>query len=168
MAKPDLALVPPYYHNYINLVAEDDLPTAFEQHLADLSLLQAIPEEKWDYRYAEGKWTIRELVQHIIDTERIFSYRALCIARKDKTPLPSFDENQYAAASKANNRSTSSLLGEWEAVQKATQQLFASFNKEQLEAEGIANQKSISVRAIGFILIGHAKHHNKIVKERYL
>src|SRR5690349_21721938 len=112
MPKPNLAEVPAYYHNYVNKVQTEDLKEAFQQHLEAISFLKNIPPEKWSYRYAEGKWSIKELVQHIIDGERIFSYRALCFARKDQTPLPSFDENNYAANSKADSRNAADLIDE--------------------------------------------------------
>ncbi len=169
MTHVDLSRVFEYYHGYINRVSENNLTKAFQKHQTELlSALDEIPEEKWDYRYAEGKWSIKEVVQHILDAERIFGYRALCFARKDKTPLPGFDENLYAETSRADQRSKQSLLEELEAVQKSSAQLFASFDEEQLEQNGIANGKPAYVKAIGFILIGHALHHKHIIQERYL
>src|SRR6187401_310355 len=98
MSRPDLARVPEYFHRYINQVEEDDLMPAFRNQTETfIDFLEQIPPAKIDYRYAEGKWTIKEILQHIIDAERIFAYRALCFARKDATPLPSFEENDYAA-----------------------------------------------------------------------
>jgi uncharacterized damage-inducible protein DinB len=165
----DLNRVPPFYHNYIRQVKAADLKQAFEQYLPQvLHFLGAIDEAKWDYRYAEDKWSIREMVQHIIDAERIFSYRALCMARQDRTSLPGFDENEYVIHSKAGKRSREDLLAELESVQSSTTKLFASFDEEQLESEGIANGNSIYVRAIGFITIGHALHHVEVLRERYL
>jgi len=97
--RPDLSRVGNFYHNYINLVTQDDLVEAFDiQSASFIRFLETIAPDKYDYRYADGKWTIRELLQHIIDAERIFSYRALRFARKDSTPLPGFDENLFAAA----------------------------------------------------------------------
>ena len=169
MPRPDLNRVPDYYHRYIAYVQQDDLAFAMQQQQQEvLSLLQSLPAEKWDYAYAEGKWTVKELVQHVIDTERIFAYRALCFARKDATPLPGFDENNYAAASDANRRSPGSLIKELQMVQQTSTLLFASFSEEQLESEGIASGKSVYVRGIGFILVGHVLHHMNILKERYL
>ncbi len=169
MPKPNLQDVPPFYHNYINLVPTDNLKEAFAAHAATLyELLKTLPEEKWNYRYAEGKWTIKEMVQHIADTERIFAYRALCIARGEKTPLPGFDENSYAAASKGDKRETGALLEELKVVQTSIRLLFESFDEEQLQAVGNANGKPISVNAIGFITVGHALHHLNILQERYL
>jgi|SRR5579875_3035545 len=169
MANVDLSRVPEYYHQYIKLAMDDDLKTAFQKHQTGLvSLLQNIPEEKWNYRYAEGKWSVKEVVQHIIDGERIFAYRALVFARKDKTPLPSFDENNYANASKADERNSHDMIEELKTVQKSSAQLFNSFDEEQLDESGIASNKSNYVKGIGYILVGHALHHKKILEERYL
>lgn len=169
MPKPDLQQVPPFYHNYINLVPHNNLKEAFIIHPVELyNFLQQLPDEKWDYRYAEGKWSIKEMVQHMIDTERIFCYRALAIARGEKAPLPGFDENSYAAASGADKREKTGLLEELKAVQIATALLFNTFSEEQLQATGNANGKTISVNAIGFITVGHVLHHKHILEERYL
>ncbi len=169
MANVDLSRVYEYYHRYINQVTEGDLTKAFQKHQTELvSALIAIPDEKWNYRYAEGKWSIKEVVQHVIDGERIFCYRGLCFARKDKTPLPGFDENTYAEASKADKRSKEDLVEELKTVQRSSAQMFASFNEEQLNEDGVANGKPVYVKALGFILIGHALHHKNILMERYL
>jgi len=169
MPKPNLQEVPSFYHNYINQVPTENLKEAFATHTANLyHFLKDIPEEKWAYRYAEGKWSIKEMVQHIIDTERVFGYRALCIARGEQAPLPGFDENTYAAASKADKREIRGLLEELKAVQTSTTLLFQSFDEEQLSATGNANGKTINVNAIGFITVGHVLHHINILQERYL
>ncbi len=165
----DFSRVPPYYHKYINLVTQNDLKTAFAQNQQNLiDFLDSIPGEKWDFSYAEGKWSIKELVQHLIDAERIFCYRALCFARKDNVALPGFDENSYASNSKANQRTKESLVQEMNSVQQSTVALFNSFDDEQLQTSGIANNNSIYVSAIGFIITGHALHHKQILEERYL
>jgi uncharacterized damage-inducible protein DinB len=169
MANVDLSRVPEFYHTYINLAIKDDLKTAFEKHQVDLvAFLKEIPKKKWDYRYAEGKWSIKEVVQHIIDAERVFAYRALCFARKDQTHLPAFDENIFAANSKADERKKKELTEELKTVQRSSAQLFTSFDEEQLEQAGVASGKSTYVKGIGYILVGHALHHKKILKERYL
>lgn len=169
MANVDLSRVPEYYHRYINLVINDDLSTAFEKHQKELiSFLKDIPKKKWNYRYAEGKWTIKEVVQHIIDAERVFAYRGLCFARKDQTPLPGFDENIFAANSKANERTKKDLVKELKTVQESSAQLFNSFDEEQLDQTGIASGKSTYVKGIAYILLGHALHHRNVLEERYL
>jgi hypothetical protein len=108
------------------------------------------------------------MLQHIIDAERIFCYRALCFARKDTTPLPGFDENTYAANSKSENRKWKSLVNEFMVVRWSTENLFSSFDAEQLESGGTSGGKSNYVMAIGFIIAGHANHHMKVIEERYL
>jgi uncharacterized damage-inducible protein DinB len=169
MTNVDLSRVPEYFHKYINLAADDDLDTAFEKLQTELvSFLKGIPKKKWNYRYAEGKWTVKEVVQHIIDADRVFAYRALCFARKDQTPLPPFDENIFAANSKADSRSKKELLRELKAVQEGSALLFRSFDTEQLEQPGVASGKPTYVKGIGYILVGHAWHHKKVLEERYL
>jgi uncharacterized damage-inducible protein DinB len=165
----DLTRVPEYYHKYINKVKQPDLGVAFKEHSRNsYEFFKSIPEEKWDHRYAEGKWSIRDLLQHLIDAERIFSYRALRFARKDATPLPGFEENEYAVTAKAESRTSQSLLAEWQAVNRSTESLFDSFTEDQLEESGVASGASTYVRAIGFIICGHAVHHMEIIRERYL
>lgn len=167
--RPDLSRVGNFYHNYINLVTEDELNEAFEKESASfVRFLDTIPVEKYNYRYAESKWTIKEVLQHIIDAERIFSYRALRFARKDKTPLPGFDENSFAIASKADARNWDKLVEEFKVVRRSSELLFHSFDEEQLESDGISSNAPNYVLALGFIIIGHTMHHQKILKERYL
>lgn len=169
MSNVDLSRVPEYYHKYINLSINDNLKTALQKHQTNLiSFLENIPEEKWDFRYAEGKWSIKEMVQHIIDGERVFSYRALCFSRKDKTELPSFDENLFTKNANAGARSKQDLIDELKTIQKSSVQMFNSFNEEQLEQPGIASGKPTYVKGIAYILVGHALHHKKILEERYL
>jgi len=169
MPRPDLFTVPEWYHNYIRQIREDSVNEAIRANTPmAVSFLRSIPEEKWGYRYADSKWSIREMVQHIIDAERVFAYRALCIARGEKTSLPGFDENSYAALSKADKRGMEDLITEFETVRTSIEQLYASFDEEQLAATGIANNNRISVNAIGFIIAGHVKHHMNILNERYL
>ena len=169
MANVDLSRVPSFYHGYIQQVQEDRLSDALQSHQQILlNELKQIPEERWDHRYAEGKWSIKEVVQHIIDAERIFCYRALRFARKDSVELPGFDENLFAANSKSERRTKQDLLEELATVQKSSALLFASFDEEQLQASGVANGKSIYVKAIGFIVVGHGLHHLNVVRERYL
>lgn len=133
-----------------------------------IKFVQNIPLDKFDYSYAEGKWTIKEIIQHIIDTERIFAYRALRISRNDKTPLPGFEENDYAQNTDAKTRSIQDLLTEFSAVRHSNLLMFKSFSDEQLRRIGTASNHEISVRAIGFLLLGHVKHHQKVFEERYL
>jgi uncharacterized damage-inducible protein DinB len=169
MSNVDLSRVPEYYHKYINLAIDDDLKTAFEKHQTALvSFLKDIPKKKWNYRYADGKWSVKEVVQHIMDAERVFVYRALCFARKDQTPLPSFDENIFAANSKADERTKKDLIKELKTVQQSSAQLFNSLDEEQLELAGVASGKPTYVKGIAYIVLGHALHHKKILEEKYL
>ncbi|MES2573720.1 MAG: DinB family protein [Bacteroidota bacterium] len=154
---------------YIKAIENVELLEELEISLHEfIKFVQNIPMDKFDYRYAEGKWTIKEIIQHIIDTERIFAYRALRISRNDKTPLPGFEENDYALNTDANRRSIQELLTEFSAVRHSNLLLFKSFSAEQLTRIGIASEHPISVRAIGFIILGHLKHHQKVFQERYL
>jgi uncharacterized damage-inducible protein DinB len=157
-----------YYNKYINLVAEDTIPEAFakQQPLLE-AFLQNIPPEKAGYAYAEGKWTIQQALQHITDCERIFAYRALRFARKDKTPVPGFEENDYAAAAQVSHRSLQDQANELLAVRRATLELFKSFVPEDLEQTGAANTYEVSVSSLGFIIAGHVYHHINVIEERY-
>src|SRR5258706_9454087 len=167
--RPDLTRVPAFYYNYINEVAEDDLLEALKvESPAFIQFMESIPPEKYDYRYAAGKWTVKEVLQHIIDAERIFGYRALRFARKDPTFLPGFDENSYADNAKADKRDWKNLLEEFKAVRKSSEFLFGSFDDEQLDAVGTANNNSNYVLGIGFIVVGHSVHHRNVLRERYL
>jgi uncharacterized damage-inducible protein DinB len=169
MPRPDLQKVPAHLHEEINLVEQDDLKEAFSKHADAISFLKAIPEEKWSYRYAEGKWSIRQVVQHIIDGERIFCNRALVIARKDKTTsLVSFDQDEYENASKADKRTKDDLISELAALQQSSIKFFGSFDDEQLQTRGTIGNYTIDVNALGFVVIGHTLHHLKIIRERYL
>ncbi|TRW25733.1 DinB family protein [Flavobacterium zepuense] len=160
----------PYQESYISLV--DDAWSLVEElevsvH-AFIKFVQEIPMDKYDYRYAKGKWTIKDIIQHIIDTERIFSYRALRFARNDNTPLPGYEENAYGAIANGHERKLQELLTELTIVRQGTIMLFKSFDEDALLRTGTASGYTVSVRALGFIIIGHQNHHIKIFKERYL
>jgi len=160
----------PFYGTYIDQVSDEySLVEELEISVHRLiKFVQDIPMDKFDYRYAEGKWTIKDILQHLIDAERIFTYRALRFARKDTTDLPGFDENDYVDATNANARNIMSLLTELSAVRHSTLLLFKSFSDEDLMRRGTANNNRISVRALGFVIIGHQNHHQRVFKERYL
>jgi uncharacterized damage-inducible protein DinB len=154
---------------YVKVLENVELIEELEISLHDfIKFIQNIPLDKFDYSYAEGKWTIKEIIQHIIDSERIFAYRALRISRNDKTPLPGFEENDYVDNTDAKSRSIQELLTEFSAVRHSNLLLFKSFSDEQMTRIGIASNHEISVRALGFIIIGHMKHHQKVFAERYL
>ena len=169
MPKPSPANYPSYFQRYISLVPEEDLQTAFKNQLPIISgFLQSITEEKSNHTYAPGKWTIKELLQHMTDTERIFAYRSLCFARKEQASLPGFDENEYAANSNANIRSWKDLTDEFLLVRKTTEILFSSFTEAALLNSGTANNNPATAASMGFTAIGHVYHHKKILEERYL
>lgn len=161
--------IPGYFKVYTDQVIENDLATAFT-HQSEVmkALFPAITAEKAEFSYAPGKWTIKELVQHLVDAERIFSYRALCFARQERAVLPSFDENAYAANSLANRRPWQTLVDEFVGTRRSTLFLYDSFTPEMLASKGQAGNNILSVEEIGFITIGHFTHHHKILKERYL
>lgn len=169
MARPLATEYGEYYHGYVMKVKEDDLLSAFRNQTAvSLQFWQEIPETKQNYAYATGKWTLKQVLQHIIDAERIFAYRALRFARKDMTPLASFDENNYAEEARVDHRSWSDMVEEFQMVRTASEHLFRSFDGEELERSGVASNRPMSVRSLGYVIVGHAIHHQDVVKERYL
>ncbi|WP_119079015.1 DinB family protein [Chitinophaga alhagiae] len=169
MARPLASEYGEYYHGYISKVKEDDLLTAFRNQTAvSLQFWREIPENKLDHAYATGKWTVRQVLQHLTDAERIFAYRALRFARKDMTPLASFDENSYAEEARVDHRSWTDMVEEFQMVRIASEHLFRSLDGEEMERSGIASNALMSVRSLGYVIIGHAIHHQGIVKERYL
>ena len=158
----------PYYATYISTVSENVLGELEHQAVSFPQFLKEISDEKSYYAYAEGKWTIKEVVGHMIDTERIMAYRALRIARNDKTPLASFEENDYVANALFNDRSLQSLADEFQAVRNGNIYLFKHLNEEEFNRMGTASNKPVSVRALLYILVGHVNHHRNILEERYL
>lgn len=161
--------VPDFYTNYINAIHEDDLQEALLNNTRRFrKLLKQIPHKKINYAYAEGKWTIKELLQHIIDAERVFIYRALTFARQDPAQLPGFDENNWAITANAPKRKWHELVDEFKAMRASNELFFASLNDNQLRQTGTANNNTISVAALGFVCAGHVAHHIRIIRERYL
>ena len=170
MARPVSGTFHPIYQQrYIDAaIGESPIEVIDNHSTAFIIFVNSIPEEKGDYSYAEGKWTVKQLLQHIIDTERIFTYRALCISRGEPLPLPGFDENSYALNAPASHRTLASLKEEFAFVRQATDILIKSFTNEQLNRKGVASNYVISVNALCFIIFGHIVHHQKILQERYL
>lgn len=167
--RPSATSYPSYFNNYIKLIGEDDLLPALAGQTREADrFFRIISESQSTYKYDDEKWTIKEILQHVIDTERIFCFRALSIARGDQQTLPSFDENRYAAHSHANDRSWNELTEEFIALRQATNHLFRSFNFFDMESVGRINDYEMSVLALGFTIAGHAAHHINIIKERYL
>ena len=169
MTKPDLSAVPTFYKGYVENVKDMDVLEALQQSSkVALNIFRGIPEEMGEYRYAEGKWSIKELFNHMMDAERIFAYRALRFSRNDKTPLSGFEENDYAPLANAHARSVEQLVNEMERLRATTTDLFSSFNAEMLKREGTANNNKISVLNLGYVIAGHETHHRKVIVERYL
>ncbi len=169
MRRPEPGEYAPYYQRYIDLVKGDNPIKALEnQIIAMQAFLSEIPEDKENYRYAPGKWSIKEIIGHLIDTERIFGYRALSFARKEKTPLPGFEENDYVAAANFEKRSFYNLVHEYNLVRESHLALFKSFDEQALSQVGNANGNNMTVRAIIFTIAGHELHHLQVIRERYL
>lgn len=167
--RPELEEVHPFYRGYIGTAEGGDLFAALDVASEQFqACVGALTEEQGSYRYAPGKWTIKEVLQHVIDTERIMAYRALCFARADATHLPGFDENHFADNSDAERRTLAELIAEHDVVRLSTVMLFRSFSDAALKHQGMANERSFTVRALGWTIAGHAMHHIHILHQRYL
>lgn len=157
------------YEKYISLVPQGDVVATLGQQLeATLALLRELPEEKGDFRYAEGKWSVKELVGHVCDSERVFGYRALCFARNDQTPLPGFDQDTFVNGARFGERQLSELIEELEYVRRANLFLFRQLNDEEWRRRGEANGQEVSVHALAYCMAGHELHHMQILRTRYL
>lgn len=169
MKRPETTEHPVYFQKYIDLVKSDDILKALDEQVIDVQeLISRISSDKELYVYAPNKWTPKEVIGHIIDTERIMAYRALCFARKDKTSFPGFDENSYVASANFNGRSMYDLAHEFAVVRQSNIALFKTFNEIQLNEIGIANGKENTVRAVLFMIAGHTEHHINVIKTKYL
>ncbi len=158
-----------YYEAYINLVEGNDILKILNQQSKQTQdILNSFSEHKGNYRYADGKWTVKEVVGHLLDTERIFAYRALCIARGEKKSLPGFDQNEYVKEGNFNSRELFDLNYEFRLLRESNLLLLRTFTPEMLNRRGFANESSITVYAILFIIAGHEKHHMNVLKERYM
>jgi uncharacterized damage-inducible protein DinB len=167
--RPDASEHLPYYGKYVERVPDGDLLQTLRTQLDEtLALVRGLPEERGGHRYAPGKWSIREVLSHVIDAERIFAYRALRIARGDATPLASFDENAYAAESNAAARTLADLAEELAHVRLGNLALFRGLDDEALARRGTASGGEVSVRALAWIIAGHERHHVALLRERYL
>ncbi len=170
IVKPKQGEYDPYAIMYINLLPDDGKVL---NHLKNnftkvKKFISSLPKKKLSYRYEKDKWTIKEILVHLMDDERIFAYRALRIARGDTTPLPGFEQNDYVPFSRANERSLPDIFAEYKTIRDATISLFNSFSSEDLLRIGTANDHAVSVRALVYHLAGHELHHLNIIKERYL
>ena len=170
MSIPQKQEYPPFYQPYIDVL--EDEPNLMDSLEMSLELFEQvlydIEDSKQTYRYADGKWTIKELVQHMIDAERVFVYRALRFSRQDEKPLSGFDENSYVTNYDSNNREFTTLLDEFCLLRRSNILMFKDFSVKELSCAGTVEGQSISVRAIAFICSGHVLHHLKIIQERYL
>ena len=169
MNRSELTSMPEYFDRYINLCDNVTIGQAIQTSIDELA---AIPMQQWEQLdgmvYAPGKWTIKDIVQHLIDTERIFSYRALAFARGETTRLPSYEEDDYARAAEANNRTLHSLIDELHITHKSLLSLYDSFSPAMLAATGMGFKGPYSVASIGYMMPGHQRWHFKIIAERYM
>lgn len=168
--KPEKGEFAPYASMYIDLLPDDGLVLKHlkENIAATKNFVRSLPEEKLAYRYAEGKWTIKEILAHIIDDERIYCYRALRFARNDRTELPGFEQDDYALYSGANGRGIADILAEFQAVRNATIAFYNGLEQAALQRAGEADGKIMSVRASAYHIAGHELHHTNIIRERYM
>jgi hypothetical protein len=158
----------PFYNTYVTKVPDGDVLTFLQQQAEEIPDWLRSIADKADFRYEPGKWTLAEVLHHCNDTERIFAYRALCIARGDKAPLPGMDQNDYMAEARTRERSFESLVNEFESVRSATMSLVSSLSPEVMMNEGTASDSPVTVRALVSIMAGHLAHHVQVIEERYL
>lgn len=158
----------PYYSRYIDRVPEGNLIGLLESQFADtLALLRRVPGDREDFAYADGKWTVKEVVGHIADAERVFAYRALRFARNDPTALASFDENAWVANANFSRQRLADLIEDFSAVRASTLCLAKSLSSEELARRGVASGQPVTVRALFYIIAGHERHHVGLFRERY-
>jgi uncharacterized damage-inducible protein DinB len=168
MSKPKSDEYAEYYGRYIDQVPDGDVVATLESQANETQkLLASIGEEKAAYRYEPGKWSIKQLVGHIADSERIFAYRLLAFARGEKQPLPGFDQNEYMETANFDSRSLAELAGDLASTRQATLKLVRSLDDQAWSRRGVASDNPVSVRALAWITAGHERHHMKILRERY-
>jgi len=166
---PAAAEVPVFYETYTRHVPPGDIIETLERQIAETAnLLAPLSDADAAYRYAPGKWSIKQVVGHLSDSERIFSYRALCFSRSDPTPLPGFDENEYVAHASFDARSLTDLLAELKALRDATIRLFSSMTAEEAARRGVANGRELNAGSVAYIIAGHERHHYLLLGERYM
>jgi hypothetical protein len=169
MKRPEKEEYDPYYEGYVSLVPEGNIVEIIDRQTAELrEIFSAIPEEKGPYAYAEGKWTIKELLGHLIDGERMFMYRIFRISRGDETPIEGFEQDGYIENARSNSRTFADMVEEFASLRKANVIAFRHFSDEDWGRVGTANHVEITPRALAYISVGHVTHHLKIVKDRYL
>jgi len=169
MSRPATSEYDPYYQGYVSLVPEEDIIPALESQMDELSrLFEKVPDERGTFSYADGKWTLKEVLSHLIDGERMFAYRAFRIARGDQTPIEGFEQDGYIENSHANRRPIAELIEEFALLREANLILFQNLDDADWIRTGKANNVEISVRSLAWIMVGHVRHHVAILKERYL
>jgi hypothetical protein len=167
--RPEQSDYPEYYDRYIILVEDENIVRVMENQLqTSEKLFSSITEEQGNFAYADCKWTVKEVIGHLIDTERIMAYRALAIARGEKQSLPGFEQDEYIANCNFAERKLEDLINEYKTLRASNIALFNSFNEKELNRTGKANENKISVLSLAFIIAGHETHHTNILKERYL
>ena len=167
--RPDETEYVPYYGRYVSLVPDGDIVGVLSGQINEtLALLRSIPEERAGFRYGPDKWSIKELVGHLIDSERIFSYRALRFARDDKTELPGYEQDDYIRGGSFDDQKLEDLAAEFASVRQATVLLFKHLNEDAWTRKGSANESEVSVRALAHIIAGHELHHRKVLRDKYL
>ena len=168
-ARPTPAEYAPFYAGYVAAVPDGDVLELLERQTAEtIALLRPLDSSTWRSRYAEGKWSIAEILGHLCDGERVFAYRALRFARGDRTELPGFEQDDYIPTGRFDDRAPGDLLAEYEAVRAATLALFRGLPPEATTRMGIANGAETSVRAILYMIAGHERHHLDVIRRRYL
>ncbi|MGD8428080.1 MAG: DinB family protein [Balneolaceae bacterium] len=165
---PEIDEYDQYYQSYIDLLDTDNIiQTLTRQGQETFALIQRLSPEEAAYRYADGKWSVKEVIGHLIDTERVMSYRAMCISRGDQTSLPGFDQDDYVVNGHFDERSLQNLSAEYDALRNANISMFNGLAGEQILRKGTANGVTVSVWALAYIIAGHEKHHLRILKEKY-
>jgi hypothetical protein len=166
--RPDKDDYGPFYQNYIDQVPEGDILQLLDENsLRFVTKLKDLSKTEWDHSYQSGKWTVKEIIMHIIDTERIMSYRALRVARGDSTPLPGFEQDDYVQNMEISLRSSSSIIKEFKSVRASTETLFHNLERGAWNQRGVASGYPITVNALAYIIIGHIYHHLNVLKEKY-
>jgi len=169
IGRPEETEYLPYYGKYVSLVPDDNILEVLSSQLDEtLALLRSVPETRAGFRYAPGKWSVKELVGHIIDTERIFAYRALRFGRNDMTPLPGYEQDDYIRNASFDACTLAELAAELESVRRSTIFLLQHLDTDAWMRKGLANKSEVSVRALAYIIAGHELHHREILRDRYL
>ena len=168
VARPESGEYAPYYEHYISLVEDNNILAAFDEQRRQMVLLLCGRDEaEGDFRYAPEKWSVKEVVGHVNDAERVFAYRALRIARGDRTPMEGFEQDEYVRNAGFANRTLSDLVEDYIAVRRATLSLFRNLDEAAWLRRGMANKNEVSVRALAYIIAGHELHHRRIMEEKY-